>query len=158
LVKESKSMIEDVEHDSEVVQKKIRLTFDHEAGVALAKIPSIAYQRILDNLLRNSIHAVSVGGLISVALFEERGRPVLLIKDNGQGIPKDVQNRIFDFDYSTKPSRGTGMGLGIVRKLCSDFEAEISLTSRIGHGTDFKVSFQPSLTEAREHEISHSGS
>jgi signal transduction histidine kinase len=158
LVKESKMLIEDVAHDPELAQKRIQLAFDHETPEAEAKIPPIAYQRILDNLLRNSIHAVPEGGVIEVALFEERGRPVLLVRDNGHGIPKDVQSRIFDFDYSTKPSRGTGMGLGIVKKLCNDFEAEISLASRIGHGTDFKVSFQPTATEAREHEISHTGS
>jgi signal transduction histidine kinase len=57
------------------------------------------------------------------------------IKDNGVGIPSENLTRIFDAFFSTKPETGTGLGLGVVKKLISLYKGEIKLESEVGKGT-----------------------
>lgn len=56
------------------------------------------------------------------------------ITDTGHGIPRDKVAEIFKPNYSTKPD-GTGMGLAITKKILSDHEGEIVVSSREGVGT-----------------------
>jgi signal transduction histidine kinase len=57
------------------------------------------------------------------------------IKDNGVGIPSENLKRIFDAFFSTKPETGTGLGLGVVKKLISLYKGDIKLESEVGKGT-----------------------
>jgi signal transduction histidine kinase len=66
---------------------------------------------------------------------------VVSIIDNGPGIPKDMQDKIFDAFFTTKPiGKGTGLGLDVVRNIVNQHNGKIDLTSRPGE-TIFKVSF-----------------
>lgn len=136
-------IIDEFNHDEEVLQKKILIKLDKvENNLPLASVTATAYYRIVTNLIRNAIHAVSKHGEIQISLLKESGCPVITIKDNGSGIPVELQTKIFDFDFTTKPSRGTGMGLGIVKKLCGVFDAKLTFESKVHQGTKFKVVFQ----------------
>lgn len=69
---------------------------------------------------------------------KERGF-VITVADNGPGIPQENLNEIFEPFYSTKPTTGTGLGLGIVRRLVRLYGGSIDVESKIGHGTKFTV-------------------
>lgn len=65
---------------------------------------------------------------------------VISIRDNGPGIPEDVQDKIFEPFFTTRRGRGgTGLGLSLSRELARQIGAEISFWSVLGRGTCFRV-------------------
>ena len=62
------------------------------------------------------------------------------ISDNGSGINQENLNKIFEPFFTTKgQGRGTGLGLAIVREIIHDYNGQIKVDSKIGHGTFFKI-------------------
>lgn len=65
---------------------------------------------------------------------------MLVVRDNGPGIPPDVLHRIFEPYFSTKPaSHGTGLGLSIISRLIKEAKGAVSVHTEIGRGTAFTV-------------------
>ena len=60
------------------------------------------------------------------------------IKDNGCGIPEDIQKKIFEPNFTTKSS-GSGLGLAICRRIIENFGGEIGFTTTLGVGTEFYI-------------------
>ena len=76
----------------------------------------------------------------------ENDRPVLIVADNGIGIPLDQQERVFERFYRVDKSRskqtgGTGLGLAIVKHIVALHDATIDLKSAPGEGTTMTVRF-----------------
>lgn len=76
----------------------------------------------------------------------ENRQPVLVVADDGIGIPKDQQKRIFERFYRVDKSRskqtgGTGLGLAIVKHIVELHDAQITVDSEPGRGTTMKVMF-----------------
>jgi signal transduction histidine kinase len=91
------------------------------------------------NLIDNALDAVPEGGHVSVSAGRELDSLVVRIRDDGAGIPRDVQPRIFDPFYTTKGvGEGTGLGLDTVRRLLQRQEADITVESEPGR-TEFQV-------------------
>jgi len=65
---------------------------------------------------------------------------LLRFRDNGGGIPEDIQDRIFDPNFSTKTS-GMGLGLGISRRIVDSMGGQIWFESTPGEGTTFYLHF-----------------
>lgn len=63
----------------------------------------------------------------------------LLIEDSGIGIDPEHLKRLFEPFFSTKPSTGTGLGLGIVRRLCRLYGGDVRVKSEPGRGTQFEI-------------------
>lgn len=103
-------------------------------------------RELSDNLIQNAIRYNNEGGSVWVRVKEENGAKVLLVKDNGIGIPKEDQERIFERFYRVDKSRskatgGTGLGLAIVKHIVELHDAKILLESEIGQGTEIRVVF-----------------
>lgn len=66
---------------------------------------------------------------------------IVKIRDNGPGIPPEIQNKIFDPFFTTKPiGSGTGLGLSICYQIVEKHGGQISLNSQLGEGTEFAIS------------------
>ncbi|MBM3334307.1 HAMP domain-containing histidine kinase, partial [Candidatus Sumerlaeota bacterium] len=63
----------------------------------------------------------------------------IVIEDNGPGIPVAIQKRIFEPFFSTKGSKGTGLGLAVTQKVIREHGGEISLHSNEGEGARFTI-------------------
>ena len=100
-----------------------------------------AMRQILLNLVTNAVQAMPTGG--ELRLRTERpsnDRIRLHVIDTGVGIPPDRLTRIFDPFYTTKaPGQGTGLGLSVVHSVVQRYGGEISVTSRLDHGTTFII-------------------
>ncbi|HHM21479.1 MAG TPA: sensor histidine kinase, partial [Bacteroidetes bacterium] len=72
--------------------------------------------RVLNNLLKNAIQAIpdNIRGKIEVSLFQKDHKAIIRVKDNGTGIPPEIQKKVFTPNFSTKTS-GTGLGLAICK-------------------------------------------
>ena len=98
---------------------------------------------ILSNLISNSIryHDVSKRDkYIRLRYQKEVGCFYLMVEDNGQGIDPQFHNRIFDmFFRANEASKGSGLGLYIVKETLEKLSGSIQLESTLGEGTTFKV-------------------
>ena len=77
---------------------------------------------------------------ISCELDDENKNILIHISDNGIGIDQNIQSRIFDSFFSTKPDKqGTGLGLSIARTIIADYNGQVDLSSTPGEGTSFII-------------------
>jgi len=78
---------------------------------------------------------------VTVETVGEEGKRDLKIevRDNGPGIPEENLNEIFEPFFSTKPTTGTGLGLGVVKRLVKLYGGRIEVESEVGEGTRFSV-------------------
>ncbi len=112
--------------------------------------------QVLMNLCTNAAHAISsIGGEMSVNLTDDyldeefaaghpeikSGRFICLeVSDTGHGMPAEVMQRVFDPFFTTKDrSKGTGMGLAVVHGIVQSHHGTITVASRPGRGSTFKV-------------------
>jgi len=99
--------------------------------------------QVWTNLLDNAIDAIDEGGEITVSTAETAGRAVIVILDDGPGIPDEIQARIFEPFYTTKGvGEGTGLGLDVVRRIVERHKGDVSVTSVPGR-TRFEIRFPP---------------
>lgn len=99
-------------------------------------------KQLILNLVVNSIDAVLQGGKISIVITRLTQEDVVEIKirDNGYGIPQDIQAKIFEPFFSTKVNRkNTGLGLSICRHIVDEHGGLIRFQSDPGRGTVFIV-------------------
>jgi signal transduction histidine kinase len=101
-----------------------------------------ALQQVLNNLLQNALQALEGHPTpwIRVSLQIEGHEAIIAIQDNGPGIPPEVQERIFEFYFTTRRS-GTGLGLAITKGLVERMGGRIAFHSEVGAGTTFYVAF-----------------
>lgn len=91
------------------------------------------------NIIHNAIQAIEGKGKITIETFATGQHLGVRITDTGAGIPKDVQPRIFDVNFTTKPhGKGTGLGLYIVHQIIEKHDGTISVASVPGQ-TTFEV-------------------
>ena len=112
--------------------------------------------QVIMNLCTNAYHALQeTGGKLEVSLNEinlsyeqslqrvgmKAGRHlVLIVKDNGQGMPPEVLERIFEPYYTTKEQgKGTGLGLSVIHGIIKNHGGDISVHSQPGIGSTFSV-------------------
>lgn len=104
-------------------------------------------QQVLLNLLINARQAMPQGGRLIVKLSHdpESNTVVLVVRDNGSGIPADRLPRIFDPFFSTKDGPdetgkgGTGLGLSACRNIVEAHRGRIRVQSTVGKGTAFTI-------------------
>ena len=95
--------------------------------------------QVWTNLLDNAIDAAGEGGRVEVATRVEGRLVCVTITDDGDGIPEDAQERIFEPFYTTKdPGKGTGLGLDIARRIVTQHEGTVRVESEPGR-TTFEV-------------------
>ncbi|MFP4581573.1 MAG: ATP-binding protein, partial [Candidatus Sumerlaeia bacterium] len=96
------------------------------------------------NIVGNAVEACSETPDARVRLVSRTSRDKTMVQalviDNGPGIPEEMQQRIFEPFFSTKGSKGTGLGLAVSRKSVEEHGGQMILTSKIGEGTTFKIS------------------
>lgn len=103
-------------------------------------------EELIFNLCSNAVRYNKRGGSVTITTAMEQSRPVIIVSDTGIGIPKEHQDRIFERFYRVDKSRskstgGTGLGLAIVKHIVAQHDAQITLNSEEGVGTEIKVTF-----------------
>lgn len=110
------------------------------ARTAPVRVNAGSVQQIVLNLLQNAADATPRGGVIGVRTLDEDEGVLLEVSDEGSGIPRDVQERMFEPLFTTKAD-GTGLGLSIVRRIVEEHRAAIEWETALGRGTTFRLRF-----------------
>jgi len=97
--------------------------------------------RVLINLFTNAIQSVAKGvkPLIIVNVDTDDTSVTIQVKDNGKGIPKEMQGKLFRPNFTTKTS-GMGLGLAIVKNIIESASGSIIYKTSEEHGTTFIIS------------------
>lgn len=111
--------------------------------ITIEAIPQQMHQLCL-NLLTNAVKYNRPGGNVWVNIHKTGEKVILMVQDNGVGIPKEAQERIFERFYRVDKSRsrkqgGTGLGLSIVKHIVNHAHGKIELYSVPGKGSCFTI-------------------
>lgn len=110
------------------------------------------FARVVENLLANSLDALREreGGEILIRWSMESGDVRIIVQDNGKGIPKKVQRRIFEPFFSYGKTKGTGLGMATVKKIVEEHGGTIQVESEEGEGTTVVLTLPDGHTRGRE--------
>jgi two-component system CheB/CheR fusion protein len=137
--------------------KSIELIFDTDIEECIISCDPEKIERVILNLLSNSIKFTKPGGSMTVNMYDKGENIIISIKDTGIGIPNDKLDIIFDrfrqVDKSlTRDHEGSGIGLSIVKSLVDIHGGKISVLSEYGKGTEFIIEF-PVIVMPNENDI-----
>jgi len=96
------------------------------------------FYQVITNILQNAIDATPEGNPITIKMYGERSYVVICIQDQGLGIEAKDLTRIFE-PYFSKKTKGTGLGLALVKKLCDVNNSIIRVKSKPGEGSEFTL-------------------
>ena len=104
------------------------------------RMDRIYLSRIFTNMITNAKQAVSEQrkSIINIDAELFNKKIIIVIEDNGIGIPKDKLEQIFEPNFTTKNS-GMGLGLTMVKKMIEEYKGDISVKSEEGKGTKFTI-------------------
>ncbi len=126
-------------------RKEVRsreVSFSMEGVDALAPLRADPNQlkQVMLNLVMNAVHAMPVGGTVTVRAATQGGFATIDVIDTGVGIEEKILSQIFKPFFTTR-KEGTGLGLAIVRKIVAQQGGTVTASSELGHGTCFTITW-----------------
>lgn len=105
-----------------------------------------ALSSVVNNLVENAVKYSGPCAEVAVQLCQNDGKAVLVVSDKGPGIPEGEKMLIFDKFYrvgdeNVRKSKGTGLGLFIVKEVLQNHDADISVRDNVPQGAIFEVTF-----------------
>jgi len=120
--------------------KGVAITLEAEPDLPRVRATSGELNQVWLNLIDNALDAIQESGRVDVTARQELDRVVVCVLDDGPGIPPEIEPRIFDAFFTTRPpGQGFGLGLEITRRLVRRYQGDIEVESRPGR-TEFRVS------------------
>ncbi len=125
------------------VELEIELEYRNEV-----KLDQVKMKRAILNLARNASEAMDTSespGLFRIVVSKSTDTPsgkpelVMTLSDNGQGIPTEIRDRLFESFVTQGKKDGTGLGLAIVKKIVEDHEGRIDFETETDQGTSFFI-------------------
>jgi signal transduction histidine kinase len=138
-------------HGLRAKDKSINAKFETNYDNSIGKINVIPQEigRVILNLINNAFYAVNekakqnVSGYkptVTVNTKKQNGNVIISVKDNGNGIPESIKEKIFQPFFTTKPTgQGTGLGLSLSYDIVKAHGGEIKVLSKEGEGTEFVI-------------------
>ena len=129
-------------------QRGITLDLAADAGMPRALVDRGKLEQVLNNLVSNALKYSESGTCVSVAVGFDAEGFTLAVADQGQGIPADERDRLFE-PFSTTSVQAavgekcTGLGLAIVRRIVDGHGGSIAVDSEVGVGSTFTVRLPP---------------
>ncbi len=140
------------------IPPSIKLELDLASSLPKVQADPEQLKQVLINLLQNAVQAMPEGGTLSLTVrcpddvpaWRFADAPALVelrVRDTGHGIPDESRAHMFVPFYTTK-EKGTGLGLAICDRIVKNHGGSISLTSKVGDGTEFLIRL-PAIPEPR---------
>ncbi len=118
------------------VEEHIKITLTGSVHPALIEGDKAQLRRLFINFIRNSIQAGATK--INFNIESEDGNFVIIIEDNGKGIPENIRSKIFDSNFTTK-EKGMGIGLKLAKRFIDSINGSIAVHDSHNPGALFKI-------------------
>ena len=140
VINKPNSSIADIVYGIE--HKGINIIINDEINFDDVNISEIDYQRVISNILRNSVTALDGKGIIEVTTYYSIKSIIVKIKNNGPKIDESIIDKIFDTGFTTKENQNkeNGFGLSITKEIIERNNGSISVKSNDSF-TEFKIKF-----------------
>lgn len=124
----------------EFKQRGVNIQLDLDLDLPAINGSADQFKQALLNLFVNAVQAMPQGGTIRVATktLNDGKNAEIIISDSGTGIDPQIVSRIFDPYFTTK-TRGSGLGLTVVRRFAKDHGGDVKVESIVGQGTTFHL-------------------
>jgi nitrogen fixation/metabolism regulation signal transduction histidine kinase len=130
-------------HKKELSDNRICITVGVSPEDLFVTADKNMIEQVLINLIKNAMQAFDEQENRSIELsgyLDEKSRPVISVRDNGNGIDPEALERIFIPFFSTKKT-GSGIGLSLSKQIMRQHEGRINVRSKPGEGTEFLLRF-----------------
>ena len=132
--------------------------FCSQRGPVLVLGDDVRLKQVLVNLIDNAIKYTGEGGRVGIDVTATGGQGIVLVTDDGIGVPSDSLPHVFERFYRadrarSRESGGSGLGLSIVKAICTAHQGTVSISSVEGEGTEVRVTL-PLLAPAALHSLS----
>lgn len=135
------------ELEERVEDRGIKFVFEM-ATLPVMPVPKVQLTTILHNITQNAIEAMPDGGTLCLDVSTDARSLIILIRDTGRGLDEAAKTRIFEPFWTTKsdslaarPGVAAGLGLAIAHGLVHMLGGTITVTSELGKGSCFRVTF-----------------
>jgi len=129
-------------HSRHLNSKNLVLEKQYDRNMPQIQADSELMKQVFANIIINAVHATEStedGKIVIKTSFEEKNDQIMvIIKDNGYGIPPENLRKIFTPFFTTK-AKGTGLGLSLSRSIIMNHHGEIYVNSEPGKGTEFVI-------------------
>ncbi|HEY3819465.1 MAG TPA: ATP-binding protein [Polyangiaceae bacterium] len=136
-----------------LAREKVAVKVELADGELRCRADREMLSRVLENLVRNAMEAMSDGGTVTVRTArsgaEGRENVTLSVADTGSGMDARIRERAFD-DFFTTKARGSGLGLAFVQRVVEAHGGSVSLESEVGRGTVVEVRLPAGPSGLRE--------
>lgn len=104
-------------------------------GAVMVQANAMLLREALSNLVDNAIQYAGVGALLTVRIVQDRSAGLLIVEDNGPGIPEAQHESVFErFVRASEGGNGCGLGLSIVREIVQRHHGSVTLETVVPHG------------------------
>ncbi|MCV9385902.1 hybrid sensor histidine kinase/response regulator transcription factor [Reichenbachiella ulvae] len=129
---------------AEIKGVHLAYSYNEIQGGTIVSIDPHHFEKVLFNLITNGLKHTQADQSVTVSLSKVEDDLCISILDTGEGIPKENVPYIFDRYYQApdttfKTQEGFGIGLALVKEIIDKHGAKISVESRQGHGTEFRI-------------------
>ena len=130
--------------DPVLIGKNVTIKVNYQLSVDVIEADDMHFPNAISNLIENAIKYSGDPAEVEIECKEVEGMVAIAVKDNGIGIPKKFQEKIFDRYFRVQRVRSTdvhsfGLGLSYVKQVIEAHEGVIRLKSEVGEGTTFTV-------------------
>ncbi len=120
------------------VDERAKIVFESKLQNVMILADEDQLKRTIINLIRNSLQAYSTE--VQISLEKSENSYFLKVQDNGKGIPENILDKVFEFNFTTKES-GTGIGLSLAKKYLESINASIEIEHTDEKGTVIIIRF-----------------
>lgn len=123
-------------------EKAVEVRTVLEEGLPMIRLDPVQVEQVIINLVLNAVAALAPKGSVRITTRRSEGNVHIDVADNGSGMAPEVQRKIFQPFFTTKPAgEGTGLGLAVVHGIVQGHGGTIGVTSSPGQGTTFHITF-----------------
>jgi PAS domain S-box-containing protein len=130
-----------VRKEQEYTNKNVEIKYEEK--IVFIKGERVAFERMMSNLINNGVEAVEGKKAEIEVVCEEKGEEVeIIVKDNGQGMPKEMAEKLMrEEEVGTTKEYGNGIGTQQVMSTIKSMNGKLKIESREGIGTEFILTF-----------------
>jgi signal transduction histidine kinase len=130
----------------ELTRRNVTVESVFPSNPLVVNIDADLIKQAVINVVENAAQAMPEGGKLRIQLEEDRKSAVLRIRDEGQGIPAEILEKIFDLYFTTK-STGSGIGLAMTYRILQLHNGGVEVESEESRGTEFRFRIPLAATE-----------